>query len=1143
LECKESQHGFIPKCIASARKFFQTAKSEHEFIKSNPLYKSAAHEEAHDVLPRLLHGLHLVYEEQKLNDFKNDRSTTLTGNLGPVLAQLGHWLRFQNWGRESTYYQAEKVGQHHYDFEDSKLSPACTSQPIENSPPSVIEWIEASVASEATIPFLTLGELCDLSTQPPHIWNPQNPESIAKMAKIVDRFTPRTLALLVYFGRLEATDKSDAARVETMFASRITTQMLETLPDAIAATLREAMVACEASPPTTWSNDLLKFVGREDLEVPFQQVNSRSDSHLQAVSFSMDFEGVITDIEFQARVLNHATNNMHSICQSAEEPEPLRASPEADRFAITRLLFSEDQRFIEAARLLEPLKAPVAECIPDPSWSEAEYLEAQKGVMQWVMVRTFALPAGQGMLLYDSKKPLITEKFPLHGFTTVCIMKPMGNHVSADRSNYSEEKDSWAFFHAGVSAGLTISREAEGMGTSWIMFNKPAELHNRHAGLLLALGLNGHLKNIAKWLSFKYLTPKHTMTSIGLLLGLSASYLGTMDPLVTRLLSLHATRMLPVGSAELNLSPLTQTTSLMGIGLLYCNTQHRRMSEVMLSEIEHAEVDDPAVAIPQTDNLRDEGYRLAAGFALGYINLGKGSDLKGLHDMRLLERLLAMAVGPRPIDMVHFLDRATAGAVIAIALIFMKTENRSVANKIDIPDTVPQFDYVRPDIFLLRTLAKHLILWKSIEPTKPWMAKNLPAGYNDLHNMKTIRTLRSDHMPFYNIVAGLLFSVALKYAGSGDLAVRDFLIRYLDQFIRIAHLPALRYDARLTRNTVRNCQDLIALSVATVMAGMGDLEVFRRLRLLHGRIGPDIPYGSHLAAHMALGVLFLGGGSYTLGTSNLAVASLICAFYPLYPSSVLDNKAHLQAFRHFWVLAASPRCLVVRDVYTRRAINLPIILTLKDLSVTEIMAPSLLPALDTIATIQTNSPEYWQVTLDFVRNPAHLTAFSARQTLWVRRRSPSDAHASVFSAALSALNSSQQPIAIFGPTTTAAGFQNFAEGRWDWIFELPTFRRMFHREDWGAALPGDPGSSLALSSDTTAVDARLGLHAAVRRGVENLFLPDMNELSMLLLWLNWAERRLNRGQRLRWIGKDAIVQIRMDIEKALMDREAEAVVD
>lgn len=272
----------------------------------------------------------------------------------------------------------------------------------------------------------------------------------------------------------------------------------------------------------------------------------------------------------------------------------------------------------EASAILSTTTPTVARCKAEPQWTESELLEAQKEHAQMLAHRTLAISSGRGLLYYSARIPLLTQQVKIITFNLSCIMKPDNISVGVDKSAFTEEKVCWAFFHAGVAAGLSISRDAKGIDTSWILYNKPpTELNNRHAGFLLALGLNGHLKSVAKWVAFKYLTPKHTMTSIGLLLGLAASYIGTMDSLITRLLSVHVTRMLPPGAAELNLSPLTQTTGIMGIGLLYCNTQHRRMSEIMVSEIEHIDTET------EEEPLRNEGYRLAAGFALGFINLEK----------------------------------------------------------------------------------------------------------------------------------------------------------------------------------------------------------------------------------------------------------------------------------------------------------------------------------------------------------------------------------------------------------------------------------------------------------------------------------------------------------------------------------------
>jgi anaphase-promoting complex subunit 1 len=784
-------------------------------------------------------------------------------------------------------------------------------------------------------------------------------------------------------------------------------------------------------------------------------------------------------------------------------------SAEVDRLSITRLIFKDDRRFNEVAKILNTSKPTVARCEPEPQWSESDLLEAQKEHVQMLATRTLAIPSGRGLLYYSARVPLLTEKFPIGGFNLHCIMKPTNNTVGVDKNAFTEEKVCWAFFHAGVSAGLSISRTAKSIDTSWILYNKPQELSNRHAGFLLALGLNGHLKSLAKWVAFKYLTPKHTMTSIGLLLGLAASYLGTMDSLVTRLLSVHVTRMLPPGAAELNLSPLTQATGIMGIGLLYYNTQHRRMSEIMLSEIENTEQE------PDEEPLRNEGYRSAAGFALGFINLGKGSDLKGLHDMRLTERLLGLAVGSKKTNLVQILDKAAAAAIVAIALIFMKSEDQILARKVDIPDSILQYDYVRPDTFLLRTLARHLIMWSKIQALPSWIEKNLPVDYRNKASLSQVDRLSSDDLPFYDIITGLCFSIALRYAGSGSVVVRDLLVHYLDQMMRICRLPALNYDQKLTRNTIRDCQDLLALAVSTVMAGSGDLVVFRRLRALHGRDDGDITYGSHLAAHLAIGALFLGGGTYTFGTSNLAIASLIVAFYPLFPTSILDNRSHLQAFRHFWVLATEARCLVARDINTNRPVSIPLSISLRSGRQSADHTPCLLPDLQKISSVSTNSREYWNITLDFAKNPKHLDAFKLTQNVFVRRRPVYDASTAIFHATLQALDdtdgASRLPL--------------------EWLLDLPVFSMLTTAEKALVLPPRNAGASLAhATTEGTLVDARLVLEKA------SLNSGKRDRLQGLKLLFEWANKMQKEGKEMQWIRREVLDRLNASVWMMAQDR-------
>ncbi|KAL9130911.1 MAG: hypothetical protein Q9217_001014 [Psora testacea] len=1077
-----SKSPHILHCISLARDFVRSpmgyaATGRQGYL---PTASSRDPDLRRTVLASILVALHLLREELKL-DVLDVRSLH---QLTPVLAQIGSWLGWQNWScGEHSYYRLESIDMAAWLFDDSIITALkMPSEPF--PPPSILKFIEAAHISTNIPPFMTLLDILGAPVT--------SAEDLgASASNLLMQLTPRTFLItsLLASHRQQTLDE----RLSKMSSLGLNLQILETLPEGVACSFRSAMAACQAQPSSLREIGDLRMIGRDDIAMlESDQLSARVYGRILGTASTV------------------STRDVHSICNLALDVEvvgPYDGSAEIDRQSITRLLFKEDQRFAEAAKLVHPLRSPMARCVPEPGWTDQEFLEAQQELAKTVALRTLSVSLGRGLLFYSGRQPLLTEKFPVHGFTLSCVMKPSDTTITADRANFTEEKVSWAFFHAGVEAGLRISKDARGVDTSWILFNKPRDLTNRHAGFLFALGLNGHLKSLAKWVAYKYLTPKHNMTSIGLLLGLSASYLGTMDTLVTRLLSVHVTRMLPLGAAELNLSPLTQTCGIMGIGLLYCNTQHRRMSEIVLSEMENLDQEDSSNPL---DTLRDEGYRLAAGCALGYINVGRGKGLKGLHDMHITERLLTLAIGTKRVDIAHVADKAVAGATIAIALTFMKTNDEPLARKIDIPDTTHQFDYVRPDQFLLRTVAKQLIMWDSIRAEHAWLTMQMPSVYRQ-KPISSILSLTSEDLPYFNVLAGLCLSIGLRHAGSGSVEVRDVLCTYLDHLLRICRLPTLSYDGRLARITIRNCQDVVALSAACVMAGTGDLPILRRLRSLHGRADAETPYGNHLAAHFAVGILFLGGGTHTFGTSNIAVASLLCAFYPLFPASVLDNKSHLQAFRHFWVLATEHRCLVPRDIDTHRPLSLGILVSQKSGTTSQHTAPCLLPDFTTIDTICTTDPDYWPITLSLASNPNHLSAFHRHHSVYLRRRKAYDAsHASVFSATMRALNDTQ-------------AVHQLRHQPFEWIFTLPSLPK-FDRAERALVLPTNPavGTSADVFMGTrgTVIDDRLLIETG------NWVVGRSEKLWNLRLLLKWAEGFESREEEMGWWDREVVERLR-----------------
>ncbi|KAI1324491.1 hypothetical protein F5Y16DRAFT_303456 [Xylariaceae sp. FL0255] len=1012
----------------------------------------------------ILFGLHLLLEEQKLNIASVTSGSPEVTDLRGILLHIAKWMNWPKWVQS---YQLELP----FDWPDQsvkvvELSTSTLSISREPDYWSVFEWAQTNLSSHSGLRR--------------HL--PVVSKSIATSN------LPRIRMLDELFQKLESR-RSPPDFVVAMYQSGIAPTVLETLPESILIPLRDAITQCQPNPPSTWSQDMLELVDRADAQL--------------MLSSGKKYRNYATGPNAPT---HHASWDFSSLCQNVMEFNDMPADDvaESEKQAVIRAIFREDRRLDETKLMLNTARPRAVRLDPLPEWSQPFYLEQQKELVTRLATNTLSIPAGRGLMNYGLRFPLLTQKFQIHGFVLNCTVKPNNVTVGVDKSLFTEEKIAWSFFHSGVAAGLSISPEAKGIDTSWILYNKPGnDLNNRHAGFLLALGLNGHLKDVAKWVAFKYLTPKHTMTSIGLLLGLAASYIGTMDSLITRLLSVHVTRMLPRGAAELNLSPLTQTTGIMGIGLLYCNSQHRRMSEIMMSEIAHMDTEE------DIETLRTECYRLAAGFALGFINLGKGTDLKGLHDMRVTEKLLTLATATKKVEEIHILDRSNAAAVAAIALIYLKSEDNVVARKIDVPDAVLQFDYIRPDILLLRTATKHLILWSSIKPTHDWIRDNLPSRYHyRVHspsqpfNSSSRGPLNSTHLPFLSILAGLCFAMALRYAGSGNTQVRDLLLSYLHRFHAQCRNPKpdASFDDRSVQVTARMCLDVVAISCAIVMAGTCDLKVLRILRSLHGRNDAETTYGSHMATHMAIGVLSLGCGTQTFSTSNLAIASLLVAFYPVFPDSVQDNKCHLQAFRHFWVLATDPRCLVAKDVATNAPISVPISIRLKKSSNSTLpdeyrMTPCLLPPLNEITSLRTTSPDFWNLELDFAAHPEYTEAFKYTQALYLRRRPMND---SPFSATMSALGREDR--------TLNFGAAESSSQPLEWLFNnVPSLQRLTYAER-GLVLDHAVGSPDVGDASGSVVDSRLVIEEDVRNGSRD----DLVEVKGLFEWVEW---RAQQGQR------------------------------
>ncbi|CAD7929203.1 unnamed protein product [Amoebophrya sp. A25] len=154
-------------------------------------------------------------------------------------------------------------------------------------------------------------------------------------------------------------------------------------------------------------------------------------------------------------------------------------------------------------------------------------------------------------------------------------------------------------------------------------------------------------------------------------------------------------------------------------------------------------------------------------------------------------------------------------------------------------------------------------------------------------------------------IAASCYLVGLRFAGTGHAEAKRVLLLMLRKF-------AMRGAAI----DLAACHSMCVVALGLLMCGTGDLESFALLRSLRKQKAL-VTYGAWVALHMAMGLIFLGGGQYTfkidhqrsggLDKSLFAIACLHMAAYPRFPSSISDNRYHLQALRYFYILAASPK--------------------------------------------------------------------------------------------------------------------------------------------------------------------------------------------------------------------------------------------
>ncbi|KAI8929931.1 hypothetical protein BC831DRAFT_441633 [Entophlyctis helioformis] len=517
----------------------------------------------------------------------------------------------------------------------------------------------------------------------------------------------------------------------------------------------------------------------------------------------------------------------------------IHGEPEDDDDAIVSLLFRHDARIATVSKLLLPTEPPQLDLPLHADMGDDAISAEQQQILQRLACRTWSL----------ATKVLPTETLHVPDVTIAARLPPVNSllpplHLQTQQQHMHQTQLpfgspatalEWAEFHAGVAAGLQVQNNS-----AYASAGNTNAATAKHSG--------GHLS-------------RKELITMAVMLGKSQ---------LMSLLSLHIDTNLPDSSGELGKNPVLRAVATASSGLLFLGSHSRlRMANMMhnLQEIKLSHLDP--------ENAANECFATSCGFGLGFLALPPPANTLSTSESRhkFADGLLRLLGGPDA-------ELTAAAAATALTFAFLKSNDAIVAGKIAIPT---------PDLLFHRILAKTLIFCIPSRMRHGLLVRlsNRPLAGVDRRDATDVAmqvgdaTRMDDNslvwQAYFFMGAGACMAMALRFAGTCNPAALDCLLAFMDDCLAVS-------TKVITRTAARSALNVICTSLG-------------RLKALHGKLAVEFGYGCHMAVGMATGLLFLGRGTLTLGTSNLAVAT--------------------SALRHLWVLAVEKRC-------TRQPVAVPI---------------------------------------------------------------------------------------------------------------------------------------------------------------------------------------------------------------------------
>ncbi|XP_054788723.1 anaphase-promoting complex subunit 1 isoform X4 [Prosopis cineraria] len=826
----------------------------------NPFYS--------ELLMEGLESLHAVYESLKLDNLRKGDLAL----LAVLLCNIAEFLREENY---LDHYIRDFPG-----LSSLFLMSRTTISWKMKTPPNLFRWLENCLQHG-----YTSANIIDL----PSLVRKDGSSVVSWARKIVSFYSILSGAKL--FGKKLSSGihcniasgshcSKEELTVLAMVGERFGLQQLDSLPFGVSLPLRHALDKCRDSPPNDWPASAYVLLGRQDLAMSSLARESKyrefeRPTNVNVISMSTPYMLNLHPVTISSTI-SDAIGLEGAKFEDTDSVEGSMIDGMEHIFnSSTQLRYGRDLRLNEVRRLLCSSRPVAIQTSINHSSSDQDLQQAQ---LWHLAQRTTALPIGRGAFTLATIHTLLTEAFTVPKLVLAGRLPAQQNatvNLDPNIRNIQELK-AWPEFHNAVAAGLRLAPLQGKMSRTWIIYNKPEEPNSIHAGLLLALGLHGYLRVLNITDIYQYFSQEHESTTVGLMLGLAASYRGTMQPAISKSLHVHIPARHPSSYPELEVPTLLQSAALISVGFLYEGSAHPQTMQILMGEIGRRSGGDNV--------LEREGHSVSAGFALGLVALGRGEDALGSMDT-FVNQLFLFLGGKVYCEGSHFstlamdenrsstqmmdgttvnIDVTAPGATIALALMFLKTGSEAIVSRLSIPNTRFELQYVRPDFIMLRVIARNLIMWSSVHPSKDWVESLIPQivrngvevlgdDVNDIDDMDAEAFVQA----YVNVVAGACISLGLVFAGTRNENAQELLYDFAMYFLNeIKPISSTRGNSLpkglsryIDRGTLEICLHLIVLSLSVVMAGSGHLQTLRLLRFLRSRNCADgqSSYGIQMA--------------------------------------------------------------------------------------------------------------------------------------------------------------------------------------------------------------------------------------------------------------------------------------------------------